>query len=1564
MVATGMPALTSSTLAADDGFDETDVVLRMGIVSDLHVGRGTADARKNYVQKYADSILALDEFANNHLDALLLCGDYTEDGTNSEATTFASASKAILDVINKDKDDSAKTKFVMTYGNHDTERNGAMDYTAWESLLETYELLGGVTKGPEGSGSYKATIEKNGKTYTIFSVETDKYNDPGSNMFRRDVLEWLDEGLQAVTTSNPDSYVYVISHAPIQGTGVYGSDMDFYGNANWATAKPDKEQGELSSKIDEVLKDYPQVMYFSGHTHLTNSLESTIMSKDYTAVNVANLLVSDLIYKADYPCDNIDNATKDGFALYLEVDADGNQRIQRIVKPYDSAECTISYSETVTDPTKDVVVNSIAKGTVTTPNAYGNAWTMNAPDTSKSHLKKYTADRKATPTFAEGASVTTSEAYVQDGKLMLDVEFDKATCTNTIIRYEISLISPNGTVCSTKWVLGNWTDCQSGVPEGTTRENTTKFKYFVTNLEEAGDAIGYRIGVTAVDEFGGRSQTITSDPISDVQQYLTEQSDRFVKDELFNTETVQMHASYPGSEGAKITTTGTGEAFTTELDNIKGNEKGPSTDCISFFTAESKYAGASMETPDKNLGKFSDLNPEDTFVYEASFTLETKDADTTPSIAFLFRLPQVQTIVENQTESWRSERSGLLIDDKGVSLMMYDRSVSLTSDIKLQKGTDPNSHSVKIISSNKLVSIYIDGTMICENRLYTGEKFSLPEVSTDMYPVTAVRCWKDTKVTLTNQSLYYYYPEDEAKLHHGVDEIPGENEFNVTSDRVKTSWPSASKNLVDTEGSGADLKMTLTAAEAEVVKFFNSTEKYSNDDKFIKDVSDALGDYTDFDVNDTFVWETKFSFDNSSADGLSMFFNFRLPDAKYGNGVDKWRSETNGVWINGSNICLSVCNTDNKKIIATNFDTTIDKDHTIKIISSPTMVTVYLDGVLLCKDEPYNASISKWDDTKLNSKDMYPTLAFATRKPGTYKLWDQKVYKLHKEEITTYDKQENLVYSEIADLRCNVPGEGVAAIIGNSFYADMLATNTAVDTKYEGWDNTLTLLKSGCQLDASRSYVLSALGTVVEGSSNRLWFNLGKYDEEDVKGFISGTTLSVFTEDGDQYSVYTLPEYSAGDTFRLTALLTPFGFNLYFNGKLGYTHTFEDSSLVSYAPKFGIGTNVKGAWRDIVLYENVDNGQQYKEALSAEAEKLKNTLGVYLSEEDKTNISNAQKACDNLTGTNNETLVQYVGTLKYTKVYNNMVLEGLTSAKETEQRELAPVAYTQQHIPLFDDSHTCPITISDTWSVDFDLVVDSKNNKQYRIGLLIKGTSLENKTEDGSKGMMMLDNTVQAIWDKDKTDGNGFTQLGTTSMNPFNSLGQSYHFKFTIAPSTDGLVTITMTVKDESGKSEIFKGTFDAVTKITKPEIGIVNIGATISNLCVSYDLTEDINALETAKLSNSSRPTDGKALRSVALYQDACQVAEDLIVTKNKVNDFYTREEIRKATSDLSAKLLMYGDITQDDVRDARDIVRLKKQVANEDVEMDILVSDVNNSGEDKPDDKDVSALREALLK
>ena len=224
--------LNASTVLSDVDFDENNIVMNFGVITDQHLSYeyDTAASITNKTQRYANIVAALDKAAGNKLHGIMSCGDYTSHGNAYQAETFASASKVIFDAINADAATTGiTTKFMMTYGNHDTSWGSMMpishyaeDYQSvadnhnnyyqfpnlstsgksdtWEELLDEYGLLhdqgatswddidgDGTDDYLEGTYLYTITAE-NGDVYYFIGLETVTY---ANNGYDPSTLKWL-----------------------------------------------------------------------------------------------------------------------------------------------------------------------------------------------------------------------------------------------------------------------------------------------------------------------------------------------------------------------------------------------------------------------------------------------------------------------------------------------------------------------------------------------------------------------------------------------------------------------------------------------------------------------------------------------------------------------------------------------------------------------------------------------------------------------------------------------------------------------------------------------------------------------------------------------------------------------------------------------------------------------------------------------------------------------------------------------------------------------------------------------------------------------------------------------------------------------------------------------------------------------------------------------------------------------------------------------------------------------------------------------------------------------------
>ena len=366
----------SSVSVSDYAFNENEIVFTFANLSDPHIGFGNNDEvlRRN--------LQTIKKYAKNGIDAVLFNGDQTQDGTKEQAQLFAS--------IVKDAFDVTKTPVILTHGNHDVYWSGCMTRAqfvdAYSSDLYLFDKdMTSIYKG-------NRHVEING--YHFISVDIETYM-PNYNTLSSDTETWLKNTLDRIVGKDPDSYVFVSCHSPAKDT-TYGSmSDDAKGTGDWGASK----------ELDEILKEYPQVILFTGHTHYGINLETNINQSTYTQINAGS--------SSDIEFDMITPENRRSFAqgMIVEVDKDNNVRITRI------------------DLAQDKVIK--------TP------WYIDAYKSDGSSLNRYSKETRlannTAPVFPSGVDV------IEVSSTELRVEFEAAVDDDMVFYYDVEVLNANGT---------------------------------------------------------------------------------------------------------------------------------------------------------------------------------------------------------------------------------------------------------------------------------------------------------------------------------------------------------------------------------------------------------------------------------------------------------------------------------------------------------------------------------------------------------------------------------------------------------------------------------------------------------------------------------------------------------------------------------------------------------------------------------------------------------------------------------------------------------------------------------------------------------------------------------------------------------------------------------------------------------------------------------------------------------------------------------------------------------------------------------------------------------------
>jgi len=383
------------------------------VISDVHIDNGsTAD-----MEKFTSAMDQLNKVAPDQ-DAFVVVGDLTDYGYATEYDKFFS-------IYNAKKQAGVNSMFTM--GNHDY-WNGLSVKDAQARFLEKTGMESIYYHEEVNGYHFIALSPENSNTHGLYTVEQ---------------INWLAEQLEAAEKDNPGEPIFVFLHQHIKET-VYGSDL-------WGT----QENKEL---LYNTLKDYPQVITFSGHSHYPLEDPRTIHQKDFTSVGTSSV-------------------------SYLELEPG---KLQGIHPPGNR---DISQGMVVEVYNNEVVIK---KRDFHKDDWAGDPWVIEFPAKKKDF--KYTEDRdQKHPTFKtkDEASIIKEKSTLRS----LTIEFPQATDNLLVHSYHIKAKNKaTGEIDADFKVFSDF--YYDPVPE--------KLEFPVNGLQPG---TAYEIEVQALDSFGNPSNT-------------------------------------------------------------------------------------------------------------------------------------------------------------------------------------------------------------------------------------------------------------------------------------------------------------------------------------------------------------------------------------------------------------------------------------------------------------------------------------------------------------------------------------------------------------------------------------------------------------------------------------------------------------------------------------------------------------------------------------------------------------------------------------------------------------------------------------------------------------------------------------------------------------------------------------------------------------------------------------------------------------------------------------------------------------------------------------------------
>lgn len=261
-------------------------VMRFIVTSDSHITTigDVQTTRLEKMIKLGYRIAENDE-KYKQLDAVLVAGDVTDMGTKIAFGSIKAATAPVL---------KGNTQFLATVStSHD-------DRTLGKTSLKLYtDIMGQET-------DFHRVI--NG--FHFIGVSASKIESEHYSQYQK---KWLVEQLDAAVADAPSKPIFVIQHEHISNT-VYGSsDFEGWGMPDFA----------------DILKEYPQVIDFSGHSHYPINDARSIRQSEYTALGTGGLYYTELTVDDDKTVHPAGYRFVSTFWV-VEIDADNRIRLRAV----------------------------------------------------------------------------------------------------------------------------------------------------------------------------------------------------------------------------------------------------------------------------------------------------------------------------------------------------------------------------------------------------------------------------------------------------------------------------------------------------------------------------------------------------------------------------------------------------------------------------------------------------------------------------------------------------------------------------------------------------------------------------------------------------------------------------------------------------------------------------------------------------------------------------------------------------------------------------------------------------------------------------------------------------------------------------------------------------------------------------------------------------------------------------------------------------------------------------------------------------------------------------------
>ncbi|SFB08689.1 3',5'-cyclic AMP phosphodiesterase CpdA [Lentibacillus halodurans] len=391
--------------ASSPGVPGNNPELVFPVISDTQISNDSD------LEKFNNALNQLNELSPNQ-DAFVFLGDLTDNGYTEQYDNA-------MEVYEENRQDGTQSLFAI--GNH--------EYYNDANALESQERF--LEKTGMDSLYYHKVIKD--YDFVVMGEEDEGY-------FSKQQINWLDEQLSKAEQRDSKKPIFVFMHWPIEDT-TYGSEWHVEPN------------GEL---LYETLEKYPQVVFFSGHTHYPVSDPKSIYQKDFTSVNTGsvNYMWTENGYLQGHLPPGHDEVSN---GLLVEV---YNNRVIIKRRGFHSNDWL------------------------------GDPWVIKTP--AKTNKFKYTSDRdNKKPYFKKGSSVSINQDKTTSTELY--AEFQQASDNILVHSYQVTAVNKmTGETAKEYTAFSEY--YKDSVPE--------KLELPISGLKPGNE---YEINIKAIDAFGNIS---------------------------------------------------------------------------------------------------------------------------------------------------------------------------------------------------------------------------------------------------------------------------------------------------------------------------------------------------------------------------------------------------------------------------------------------------------------------------------------------------------------------------------------------------------------------------------------------------------------------------------------------------------------------------------------------------------------------------------------------------------------------------------------------------------------------------------------------------------------------------------------------------------------------------------------------------------------------------------------------------------------------------------------------------------------------------------------------------